>query len=114
MRAGELDFELAQEFLEYLLETAGDRLFRMKGVLAVTNAHQRYVYHSVHMSFSGAFAEPWQPGEPRESKMVFIGRDLDEKLLTKTFNACLATPENMAAKAARYRFAIGDRVQCRT
>ena len=46
--------------------------------------------------------------------MVFIGRDLDEKLLTKTFNACLATRENLERKASTLRFQIGDAVLCAT
>ena len=71
------------------------------------------VYHSVHMLFSGGYDEPWRADEPRECKMVFIGRNLDAKLLAARFNACLATPENMAAKAAGLRFEVGDRVECR-
>ena len=86
----------------------------MKGILALKHARQRYVYHSVHMLFNGAFEDPWAEGEAKESKMVFIGRNLDAKALAARFNACIANEENMAAKAKSYRFAIGDRVECRT
>ena len=111
---GDLDHELAQEFLQYLLETAGEDLFRMKGVLAVAHARQKFVYHSVHMTFSGEFQDALQPGEARESKMVFIGKNLDEQFLTKTFNACLATPENLQRKASTLRCALGNAVFCAT
>ncbi|WP_313617353.1 GTP-binding protein, partial [Rhizobium sp.] len=34
---------------------------------------------------------PWKDGEKRESRLVFIGRELDREKLEKSFNACLAT-----------------------
>jgi len=48
----------------------------MKGVLAVAHSDQKFVYHAVHMTFSGGFEEAWGEDEPRESKMVFIGQNL--------------------------------------
>ncbi|EOD05550.1 hypothetical protein EMIHUDRAFT_461078 [Emiliania huxleyi CCMP1516] len=104
VQKGDLDFELATDFLEYIAE---------------------YIYHAVHMTFSGGFEEAWQPGEPRESKMVFIGKGLDEQflassvpacgsLVASTFNNCLATPENLTRKASTLRFKPGDAVECRT
>ena len=71
----------------------GEDIFRMKGVLAVAHAHQKFVYHSVHMTFSGGFEEPWQPAEPRQSKMVFIGKNLDETFLVEMFNKVLVCDE---------------------
>ncbi len=114
VKSGELDLGLIQDWLDELLKVAGSDLFRMKGILALKHARQRYVYHSVHMLFNGAFEDPWAEGEAKESKMVFIGRNLDAKALAARFNACIANEENMAAKAKSYRFAIGDRVECRT
>ena len=64
------------------------------------------------MTFSGGFEEAWAAGEPRESKMVFIGKNLDAKALAARFNACLATPENMQRKADAFRFRVGDAVEC--
>ena len=67
------------------------------------------------MLFSGGFDDTrWAANAPRVSKMVFIGRNLDAKSLAARFNACLATAENMEAKAKALRFAVGDRVECRT
>ena len=66
------------------------------------------------MLFNGGFAEPWRIGEARESKLVFIGKNLDAKALAARFNACLATPENMKKKADALRFVVGDRVECKT
>jgi len=32
----------------------------------------------------------WKDGEKHESRLVFIGRELDAERLTKSFDACLA------------------------
>ena len=82
----------------------------MKGVLAVAHAKQRFVYHAVHMTFSGGFEEEWAEGEPRESKLVFIGRRLSPTGVANAFNSCLATPANLERKVEALRFAVGDAV----
>ena len=48
--------------------------------------------------------------EPRESKLVFIGKGLDAKALAASFNMCLATEVNLKRKAEALRFAVGDQV----
>ena len=65
---------LTEEWISELLQTQGENLYRMKGVLAIRHSEQRYVFHAVHMTFEGDFSEPWAEGEPRESKLVFIGK----------------------------------------
>ena len=114
VKQGALDLGLLQTWIGEILKQQGNDVFRMKGILAIAHAPDKYVYHAVHMIFDGGYDLPWAEGETRECKMVFIGRNLDAKALAERFNACLATPENMAAKAAALRFAVGDRVECRT
>jgi hypothetical protein len=50
------------------------------------------VFQAVHMLFEGSPERPWQPEEPRVSRMVFIGRELDEEALAEAFRRCLADP----------------------
>mmetsp|Transcript_28785 Transcript_28785/g.92217 ORF Transcript_28785/g.92217 Transcript_28785/m.92217 type:complete len:217 (-) Transcript_28785:287-937(-) len=85
----------------------------MKGVLAIAHADKKFVYHAVHMQLNGVFAEPWAEGEPRESKMVFIGKNLDAKELADSFNDCLCTAETLQLKKDLLRFEVGDQVECR-
>ena len=73
VRMGELDLELLQEWINELIQEAGEDIFRMKGILAIKHAERRFVYHAVHMMFNGDFGEPWGDDEPRVCKMVFIG-----------------------------------------
>ena len=112
--AGELDLELADAWLQRLLREQGADIFRMKGVLAIAHAQKAFVFHAVHMHFEGSFSQEWADGEPRRSKLVFIGKNLDGAALACGFDACIATPENLRAKAAALRFAVGDVVECST
>jgi len=114
VRQGELDLELVQAWISELLEQKGNDLFRMKGMLSIAHASRRFVYHAVHMIFNGNFDDEWTPLEPRESKLVFIGKNLDAKELAARFNACLATPETTERKRQGLRFALGDEVECKT
>ncbi|MGJ7518522.1 CobW family GTP-binding protein [Pseudomonas baetica] len=66
-----------------------DNLYRMKGVLAVADQDQRYVLQGVHSLVEFRASTPWG-SEPRSSKIVFIGRDLDRAALNQGFAACLA------------------------
>ncbi|WCM54191.1 GTP-binding protein [Pseudomonas sp. WJP1] len=66
-----------------------DNLYRMKGVLAVADQDQRYVLQGVHSLVEFRASTPWG-AEPRSSKIVFIGRDLDRAALNQGFAACLA------------------------
>jgi len=76
LRPEALDLGLFEMWMTKLLQTKGADLYRMKGVLKVTHARQKYVYHAVHMIFQGQF-EDWDEGEAEGSKMVFIGKNLD-------------------------------------
>ena len=111
---GEIDLDSVQQWISTILQEQGTDIFRMKGVLAIAHANERFVYQAVHMIFTGDFMEPWEPDEKRESKLVFIGKNLNREELTKAFTACQATPEAMERKKAALRFAIGSRVKCKT
>lgn len=86
----------------------------MKGVLAIKYASQRFVYQAVHMIFNGNFTEEWEADESRENKLVFIGKNLVAAELRAAFEACLATDEVIAKKTKMLRFAVGDKVECKT
>jgi hypothetical protein len=58
---------------------------------------------------AGAF--PQAAGEKRESKLVFIGKNLDHAGLKKSFAECKFMPEK---KQKSLRFAVGDKVSCNT
>ncbi|QJW97044.1 CobW family GTP-binding protein [Frigoriglobus tundricola] len=86
---GELSEEKLNEWLGGLLQTQGQDIFRMKGVLAVKGDANRFVFQGVHMLFDGRADRPWG-GAPRTNKLIFIGRNLDRDKLTEGFRSCLA------------------------
>ncbi|EEF42561.1 P-loop guanosine triphosphatase YjiA [Ricinus communis] len=87
---GTLDLDEVDDWFERLIEEKGEDLYRMKGVLSVTDSDQRYIFQGVHSTLDGCPGKPWGPNEKRVNKLVFIGRNLDETALRKGFKGCLA------------------------
>ena len=71
-----------------LLQEKGQDILRSKGILDLAGHDDRFVFQAVHMIRDGDFQRPWKQGEKRESRLVFIGRNLDEKALADGFAAC--------------------------
>ncbi|MFM1884875.1 MAG: hypothetical protein RL026_32 [Pseudomonadota bacterium] len=85
-----LDARKVNDWLSYLLQSRGEDILRMKGVLNLRGDSRRYVFHGVHMMFDGRPDLPWGD-TPRRSQLVFIGRKLDRQELEAGFASCLAT-----------------------
>jgi len=113
-QSGDVERGLFEEYIMGLVRTKGNDIFRMKGVISVAHSEKRFVYHSVHMIFNGDFTDPWEEDEPRENRLVFIGKNLDHAELKKGFLACLATPANLDKKRAKLRFKVGEQVEMKT
>jgi G3E family GTPase len=91
LRAGRpLDANKVSRWLNELLATKGPDILRAKGILDVAGEERRLVFQAVHMILEGDFQRPWSTKDARESRMVFIGRDLDEAALRAGFEACQA------------------------
>ena len=87
--AGDLDAKKLNAWMSKLLAEKGPDIFRMKGVLAIKNEPNRFVFQGVHMLFDGKADKPWGK-MPRSNKLIFIGRNLDRDTLTSGFKKCLA------------------------
>lgn len=85
-----LDPNKLNDWLSYLLQSRGQDILRMKGVLNIKGEARRYVFHGVHMVYDGQLERPWPPGLPRVSRLVFIGRHLDRNELEAGFESCVA------------------------
>jgi G3E family GTPase len=84
-----LDPDKVNEWLSYLLQSRGQDILRMKGVLSFRGEARRYVFHGVHMIFDGQLERPWGASE-RRNRLVFIGRSLDRSELEAGFESCVA------------------------
>ena len=77
-------------WLNELLAAQGPDILRAKGILDVAGEDRRLVFQAVHMILEGDYQRPWKGADTRESRMVFIGRNLDEAKLRAGFEACAA------------------------
>ena len=87
---GDVDPDKFMPWINRLTQERGPNILRCKGILAFKGDPQRFVFQGVHMMLDGELQREWKPGEKRESKVVFIGRDLDEDEIRRGFLACAA------------------------
>ena len=97
---GEVDLDLVNDWLGVLLNDRWQDLYRMKGVLAIEGCDDRYVFQGVHALFEGMPDKPWEDGESRSSKLVFIGKELDREELKAGFEACKVGAKGAAPAGA--------------
>jgi len=77
-------------WISHILQTQGQNILRTKGILSYKNEDRRFAFQAVHMIADGAFVAPWKPEDPRTSRIVFIGRDLNRPQLRRGFESCAA------------------------
>jgi Cobalamin synthesis protein cobW C-terminal domain len=83
----------AERFIPWIQDVTqnfGMDILRMKGIIAMKDDDQRFVIQGVHMLIEGDRQRPWKTGEKRESRLIFIGRNLPKDLLKQGFEACRA------------------------
>ena len=85
-----VDANKITRWLNELLQSQGPDILRAKGILDVKGEDRRLVFQAVHMILEGDLQRPWRDGDQRYSRMVFIGRNLDEARLRAGFEACVA------------------------
>jgi G3E family GTPase len=85
-----LDKDKFNAWISHILQTQGANLLRTKGILSYQGDDRRFAFQAVHMIADGDYVAPWKPDEPRTSRLVFIGRDLNRPQLRKGFESCAA------------------------
>ena len=92
---GNVSMILLEKWITRLITQDGANLYRYKGVIAVKGMDQKFIFQGVGMLFSGGFDEQkWKPNETRESRFVFIGKNLDHQFYREAFLACSADKPN--------------------
>ena len=77
--------------MQNLRQVEGPNILRCKGILAFKDDPQRFVFQGVHMILDGDPQREWKPDETRDSRIVFIGRNLPEKEIRSGFESTVAT-----------------------
>jgi G3E family GTPase len=85
-----LDGIRVTNWLNQLLAEKGVDILRAKGIIDIKGDDRRLVFQAVHMILEGDYQRPWTDKDQRYSRMVFIGRDLDEAALKAGFASCIA------------------------
>src|SRR6266545_3729793 len=75
-------------WVQDLVQKEGPSILRCKGILSFKDDDARFVFQGVHMILDGDHQRPWQPGEKRESRIIFIGRKLPEDKIREGFESC--------------------------
>jgi G3E family GTPase len=76
-------------WVQDLVQKEGPSILRCKGILAFKDDDERFVFQGVHMILDGDHQRPWKEDEKRESRIVFIVRNLPRQLITEGFESCL-------------------------
>ena len=80
-----IDVEALDHWLDFLFAMRGPDLLRIKGIVNVQGLPGPLVIHSVQDVFHPPMMLKTWPSPDRRTRVVFIGRDLDEALLRDTF-----------------------------
>ncbi|MGB9040931.1 MAG: GTP-binding protein [Pseudolabrys sp.] len=77
-------------WIQDLVAKDGPSILRCKGILSFKDDPERFVFQGVHMILDGDHQRPWRADEPRDSRIVFIGRNLPEDKIRQGFESCIA------------------------
>ncbi len=81
----ELDEARLVEFLNLITEKWGEKLLRFKGIVKIKNDPRPFVINGVHMMVDANYKSDLNT---KMSRMVFIGKDLPQAILTQEFLNC--------------------------
>ena len=84
-----LDENLFNSWMRRLLAEHGKDLLRTKGILNIANRDEKLVVQAIHTLLESKYTKQWHPEEDRQSKLVFIGKNIDELDFRNDFQACV-------------------------
>jgi cobalamin biosynthesis protein CobW len=79
--------KLKQQLETIVLE---QEIYRVKGFVAVPNKAMRMVVQGVGQRFEQFYDRPWQTAEPRQTRLVFIGKNLNREQIKTQLQVAIA------------------------
>nr|WP_315468542.1 GTP-binding protein [uncultured Undibacterium sp.] len=76
-------------FLGGLVQVYGPRMLRYKGVLYMEHADRKVIFQGVHQIMGTDIGGKWGEDETKESKMVFIGKNLPKEIFIQGLEQCM-------------------------
>jgi G3E family GTPase len=92
-----LDPGLFNAWIGELVAARSADLLRMKGILRFAGEARPFIFHGVHMLLECRPGRLAQDGLPRTSRLVLIGRNLDQPVLQQALLRCCAAHSLAAA-----------------
>ena len=83
------DKELQMRLFGYLVFEAKG-LYRIKGIIHGKDVNHKLILQSVGQSLSISGGKPWADDDERQSKIVFIGKELNREFFEELLKGCLA------------------------
>jgi len=77
-------------WIQDLVARDGPNILRCKGILSFKDDPERFVFQGVHMILDGDHQRPWHAEDKRDSRIIFIGRNLPEDRIRQGFESCIA------------------------
>jgi G3E family GTPase len=77
-------------WVQDLVQKEGPNILRCKGILSFKDDDERFVFQGVHMILDGDHQRAWKADEKRQSRIVFIGRNLPQDKIKAGFESCIA------------------------
>jgi G3E family GTPase len=104
-----LNWQGLATWLQMLVATRGESLLRIKGILNLAGEHRPVAIHAVqHLFHPPARLPAWPEGDDRASRLVFILRDLDPRVVADGLRAFSDAAEEKAALLEGHRAAAGS------
>jgi G3E family GTPase len=83
------DVNRLDEFLGHIVQVYGPNMLRYKGVLFMQGGERKVVFQGVHQMMGTDLGAKWGENEAKESKMVFIGKELPKTIFISGLEQCL-------------------------
>ncbi|MCT4578909.1 GTP-binding protein [Donghicola sp.] len=94
---GAIDWTMFGTWLTLLLHKHGDRIFRVKGILALEGEDRPIAIHGVqHLVHAPTHMDHW-PAGPRQSRLVFIMEGISPDAIRRSFTAFTGLADVRAA-----------------
>ncbi|HQZ45873.1 MAG TPA: GTP-binding protein [Usitatibacteraceae bacterium] len=87
-----VDWAAFEDALATLLDLAGDRILRLKGLVNAVGAPGPVAVHAVQHTLYPAAQLPSWPDADRRTRLVFIVRDLEESFVARTLESFILAP----------------------
>ncbi len=87
-----LDLLKIRHYFTVMLFIQGTYFYRIKGILHIEGLDRKLIIQSVKGAPVFSDGNAWEDGESRESRIVFIGKDLKREILEKGLMQCIYKP----------------------